>query len=66
MLLDDRDLRVGVLFADADLLGIPCRLTIGPRNLEKGLLECKMRKHETAEKLAVDNCIEKLKESIKL
>jgi prolyl-tRNA synthetase len=40
VLLDDRDERPGVKFKDADLVGIPLRVTIGAKGLEKGCLEC--------------------------
>ncbi len=43
VLLDDRDERAGVKFKDADLIGIPVRVTIGLRGLEKGLVEIKLR-----------------------
>ena len=43
ILLDDRDLRAGSKFKDADLLGIPLRITIGTRTLKKGQVEMKMR-----------------------
>lgn len=39
VLLDDRDERPGVKFADAELIGIPYRITIGPRGLEAGSVE---------------------------
>ena len=43
VLLDDRDERPGVKFAEADLLGIPHRVTVGARNLANGLVEYKRR-----------------------
>ena len=43
VLLDDRDERPGVKFAEADLLGIPHRITIGTRSLARGLVEYKRR-----------------------
>ena len=43
VLLDDRDGRPGVKFADAELVGIPMRVTIGPRGLESGALEVTTR-----------------------
>ena len=43
VLLDDRDERPGVKFAEADLLGIPHRVTVGVRNLANGLVEYKRR-----------------------
>ena len=43
VLLDDRDMRAGFKFKDADLLGIPLRIAIGTRNLKKGQVEVKLR-----------------------
>jgi len=43
VLLDDRSERPGVKFKDADLLGIPLRITIGTRGLEQGTIELKKR-----------------------
>ncbi len=43
-LLDDRDERAGVKFKDADLIGIPLRITIGPKGLQEGRVELKVRK----------------------
>jgi prolyl-tRNA synthetase len=44
VLVDDRDERTGIKFKDADLIGIPYRITIGEKNLEKGLIELKARR----------------------
>ncbi|MFH0810442.1 MAG: proline--tRNA ligase [Pseudomonadota bacterium] len=43
VLLDDRDERAGVKFKDADLIGIPLRVTVGPKGLAKGEVEIKFR-----------------------
>lgn len=43
VLLDDRDERPGVKFKDADLIGIPHRLTVGPKGLKKGVVEWNRR-----------------------
>jgi prolyl-tRNA synthetase len=43
VLIDDRDLRAGFKFKDADLLGIPVRVTIGSRELKNGKVEMKLR-----------------------
>jgi prolyl-tRNA synthetase len=43
VLMDDRDLRPGVKFKDADLLGIPVRINVGARNLKNGCVEMKLR-----------------------
>ena len=50
-LLDDRAERPGVKFKDADLLGIPLRVTIGQRGLDEGMLELKKRDAKDAEKV---------------
>lgn len=47
-LLDDRDLRAGVKFKDADLIGIPLRINIGERNLSQGKVEVLLRKDKKA------------------
>jgi prolyl-tRNA synthetase len=43
VLLDDRDLRAGEKFADADLMGIPLRVTVGKRTLEDGMVDVRTR-----------------------
>ncbi|MGE5416636.1 MAG: proline--tRNA ligase [Acidobacteriota bacterium] len=43
VLLDDRDERAGVKFKDADLIGIPLRITLGPKALKEGKVEFKRR-----------------------
>ena len=43
VLLDDRDVRAGVKFKDADLIGFPLRVVIGERGLKEGKLEIKWR-----------------------
>jgi prolyl-tRNA synthetase len=55
VLLDDRDARPGVKFADAELIGIPHRLVVGDRTLETGKLEYRHRRDsESTEIPAVD------------
>ncbi len=46
-LLDDRDERPGVKFADAELLGIPLRITVGGRSLKEGVVEVRTRQDGT-------------------
>jgi prolyl-tRNA synthetase len=53
VLLDDRDERAGLKFKDADLLGIPLRITVGKRAGE-GLVEVKLRAASEAELVAVE------------
>jgi len=51
VLLDDRDERPGVKFKDADLVGIPLRVTIGPKTLEKGRVELRRRREGETEEV---------------
>ncbi|WP_110649773.1 proline--tRNA ligase [Salinicola peritrichatus] len=55
VLLDDRDLRPGVKFADQELMGIPHRLVIGDRGLDNGELEYKGRRDSEVTMVAVDD-----------
>ncbi|MBF0171183.1 MAG: proline--tRNA ligase, partial [Nitrospinae bacterium] len=43
-ILDDRDVRAGVKFADADLIGYPVQVVIGKKGLKEGQAELKIRK----------------------
>jgi prolyl-tRNA synthetase len=54
VLLDDRDERPGVMFADLELIGIPHRLTIGDRGLKDGKVEYQARTDTSATPVAVD------------
>jgi prolyl-tRNA synthetase len=64
VLLDDRDLRPGVKFKDADLIGIPFRITIGDRGLEKNSVELIHRKTGTREQVNVDDIVSIVREKI--
>jgi prolyl-tRNA synthetase len=56
-LLDDRDLRPGVKFKDADLLGIPLRVVIGKKGLKQGKVEFKRRSGGEVEMLDLDQAV---------
>jgi prolyl-tRNA synthetase len=53
VLLDDRDERPGVKFKDADLIGLPLRITVGPRALARGNVELKRRSEPTATEVPI-------------
>ncbi|WP_192034638.1 proline--tRNA ligase [Halomonas sp. YLGW01] len=61
VLLDDRDIRPGVKFADQELIGIPHRLVIGDRSLDKGELEYKGRRDDQATMVPADTIIDFLR-----
>ncbi|MBR5162811.1 MAG: proline--tRNA ligase, partial [Schwartzia sp.] len=44
VLLDDRKERAGVKFKDCDLIGYPLRITVGPKAVEEGKIELRVRK----------------------
>lgn len=54
VLLDDRNERAGVKFKDADLIGIPLRVTIGPKTLAQNAVEIKVRKGGKMELVGID------------
>ncbi|MBN2137120.1 MAG: proline--tRNA ligase [Sedimentisphaerales bacterium] len=54
VLYDDRILRGGVKFKDADLIGIPVRLTVGKRGIAEGQVELKLRRDAESRKLPID------------
>ena len=56
VLIDDRDARPGVKFADAELIGIPYRLTIGSRSLSKGQVEFTPRASGTTQMFDKETC----------
>lgn len=58
VLLDDRGERPGVMFAEADLMGIPHRLVIGERGLNEGNVEYKARTQADAQSLALASVVE--------
>ncbi|AKH70411.1 prolyl-tRNA synthetase [Spongiibacter sp. IMCC21906] len=58
VILDDRNERPGVKFADMELLGIPHRIVVGDRGLEKGLLEYKFRRANDNQDVAIDEVVD--------
>jgi prolyl-tRNA synthetase len=64
MLLDDRDATPGVKLNDADLIGLPLRLTIGPRSLTAGGAELKQRGSDATTLVAVEQIIPTLQAEI--
>ena len=64
VLLDDRVARVGVKFADAELIGVPYRLAVGPRTLAEGDVELTVRASNETTRLPLDCAAEELAERI--
>ena len=64
VLLDDRDERPGVMFADMELIGIPHRIVIGERGLKEGMLEYQGRKDAAALSIPLQNAQEYLESKL--
>jgi prolyl-tRNA synthetase len=64
VLYDDREETPGVKFKDADLIGIPLRVTLGEKNLKKGLVEIKNRRTGEILLLKKEEVISKIKKMI--
>ena len=60
-LFDDRNLRLGVKLNDCDLIGIPMRIIIGKKSLEKGIVEFKLRNSIQSEEIKIDDIVEYVK-----
>ena len=60
VLYDDRDESAGVKFADADLIGIPLRVTVSKRNLKENAAELKLRSASESEMVPLDNAAERI------
>ena len=60
VLFDDRDERPGVKFADADLIGIPNRITVGDRGLKEGIVEYRRRDEADVRRLTPDAVVRTL------
>ena len=64
VLLDDRDGRPGVKFADAELVGIPLRVAIGPRGLDNGQLEFTVRSNGEKVDVPIDEVVARVVDSV--
>ncbi len=64
VLLDDRNVRPGVKFKDADLIGIPLRVTVGKKTLAEGNIEIKLRTEADSENVPIDEAVNKVVEII--
>jgi prolyl-tRNA synthetase len=62
VLYDDRDVRPGVKFADAELIGIPHRIVVAERGLAAGELEYRHRRDDEARNLKRADALKLLKE----
>jgi len=64
VIYDDRTVSAGFMFSDADLLGVPLRVVISPKNLEKNEIELKSRDKSWQDARPLDEVIGVMKEKI--
>lgn len=62
VIYDDRSLRAGVMFADADLLGIPLRIIVSPKNMKQGVVEVASRDKTLKTQIPLENVMEEIKQ----
>jgi prolyl-tRNA synthetase len=62
VLVDDRDQRAGEKFADADLIGLPFRVTVGKKALEDGAVDLLVRAGRVEERVEVGKIAPRVKE----
>ena len=60
VIYDDRSVRAGVMFSDADLLGVPIRVVVSPRNLKDQVLEVTSRDKSLSEMIPAENAAERI------
>lgn len=64
VLFDDRKGRAGIMFADMELIGIPHRIVLGDRGLEKGMVEYKGRRDTDNTDVALDEIVQFIKDKL--
>ena len=64
VLLDDRDERPGVKFKDGDLVGIPLRVTVGVKGLQKNIFELRRRTDGRTEEISIAGAADKIKQIV--
>jgi prolyl-tRNA synthetase len=65
VLFDDRDERPGIKFKDADLLGIPYRIVLGPKTLAKAAAEVRSRRTREIELVPLQSLLGELRDRIR-
>ncbi len=61
VLIDDREESAGVKFKDADLIGIPIHVTVGPKTIKEGAVEIKLRKGGVSKKVKIEEVEKEIK-----
>lgn len=64
VLYDNRDIRPGSMFADADLFGVPVRCVVSPKNMDKGVIEVSARDKSFKYEFSLDTATEEIKKVV--
>ncbi len=64
VLYDDRNIRPGAMFADADLFGVPVRVVVSPKTADRGVFEVSMRDKSWKGDIAIDGAVEEIKKIV--
>ncbi len=65
VIYDDRNVRAGAMFSDADLLGVPVRAVVSPRNMKNGCVEIATRDKSVSKQAALDDAITEIENLVK-
>lgn len=65
VIYDDRPVSAGVMFSDADLLGVPYRIIVSPRNLKNGVCELNSRDKSLSEQVPLENLLSRIQELLR-
>ena len=64
VIYDDRNVSAGVMFSDADLLGVPIRVVVSPRNLKQDIIEVTSRDKKPAVQIPIEAASEEIEKMI--
>jgi prolyl-tRNA synthetase len=64
VLWDDRDAAPGVKFTDADLIGVPVRITVGRRTLESGTVDVRVRKNKDQKSVTLEQVVDTVRHEL--
>ena len=65
VLYDDRDIRPGAMFADADLLGVPVRVVVSPKTCDRDVVEVSFRDKSFKADIAINSAVEEITKLVK-
>ena len=64
VIYDDRQVSAGFMFSDADLLGVPVRVVVSPRNMKQSVIELSTRDKSIKESVPTENAVQRIKELV--